>query len=113
MMSGQERKAAERQARRRRIQRVARKLFADRGFQRTTIEDVARKAALSVGAIYLYFRSKEELYVSLLQENLATLERDLTRIHKSEGGARAHLRDAWRHAARYAQENPDSYRVFL
>ena len=54
MMSGQERKAAERQARRRRIQRVARKLFADRGFQRTTIEDVARRAGLSVGAIYLY-----------------------------------------------------------
>jgi len=113
MMSGQERKAAERQARRRRIQRVARKLFADRGFQRTTIEDVARRASLSVGAIYLYFRSKEELYVSLLQDNLLTLHKELVRVRRGEGTPRDHLRDAWRYAVRYAYQNPDAYRIFL
>ena len=113
MMSGQERKAAERQARRRRIQRVARKLFADRGFQRTTIEDVARRAGLSVGAIYLYFKSKEELYVSLLQDNLLTLHKELVRVRRSEGTPRDHLQAAWRYAVRYAYQNPDAYRIFL
>ena len=65
MTNAQERKAQERQARRRRIQEAARTVFAERGYGGASIELIARAAQLSVGAIYLYFRSKEDLYVSL------------------------------------------------
>jgi AcrR family transcriptional regulator len=77
MTTPQDRKRAEREARRRRIQGAARPIFTERGFAATSIEQIARQAEMSVGAIYLYFQSKEDLYVSLLPESLAPLEASL------------------------------------
>jgi AcrR family transcriptional regulator len=77
MTNPQDRKQQERQARRRRIQAAAREVFAERGYAKASIEHIAKQAGLSVGAIYLYFRSKEDLYVSLLEETLAALDTDL------------------------------------
>lgn len=77
MTNPQDRKQQERQARRRRIQSAAREVFAERGYAKASIEHIAKQAGLSVGAIYLYFRSKEDLYVSLLEETLAMLDADL------------------------------------
>lgn len=81
MTTAQERKQQERQARRRRIQRAAREVFAEKGYAKTSIEQVARQASLSVGAIYLYFRSKEDLYVSLLEETFEVFNTELEQIH--------------------------------
>lgn len=78
MTTPQDRKRAEREARRRRIQSAARPIFTERGFAATSIEQIARQAEMSVGAIYLYFQSKEDLYVSLLPESLAPLEAGLS-----------------------------------
>jgi len=77
MTNPQDRKHQERQARRRRIQGAAREVFAERGYAKASIEHIAKQAGLSVGAIYLYFRSKEDLYVSLLEETLAHLDGEL------------------------------------
>jgi AcrR family transcriptional regulator len=77
MTNPQDRKQQERQARRRRIQSAAREVFAERGYAKASIEHIAKQAGLSVGAIYLYFRSKEDLYVSLLEETLAHLDAEL------------------------------------
>ncbi len=77
MTNPQDRKQQERQARRRRIQSAAREVFAERGYAKASIEHIAKQAGLSVGAIYLYFRSKEDLYVSLLEETLALLDTEL------------------------------------
>jgi len=80
MTNAQERKQQERQARRRRIQRAAREVFVERGYAKTSIEQIARQASLSVGAIYLYFRSKEDLYVSLLEETLGMFDAEMTQV---------------------------------
>ncbi len=93
MTTPQERKRAEREARRRRIQGAARPIFVERGFAATSIEQIARQAEMSVGAIYLYFQSKEDLYVSLLPEAMAPLEAALAE-HRS-GSNDARLTAAW------------------
>jgi TetR/AcrR family fatty acid metabolism transcriptional regulator len=50
---------------------VARKLFFDKGFKSVTIDNIAAKAELSKGSIYLCFDSKEEIYVQvLIAENI-------------------------------------------
>lgn len=49
--------------RRGQIIHAAMKLFARKGFHRTTIRDIANKSGLSLGAIYEYIRSKEEIVV--------------------------------------------------
>lgn len=43
------------------------KLFAKKGFDATSIQEIADKSGISKGAFYLHFRSKEELVLSLFQ----------------------------------------------
>ena len=64
-MGIKERKAREREMRRQQIMVAARRVFSQRGFEKTTMDDIAREAELSPGTIYLYFKSKDELYASL------------------------------------------------
>lgn len=42
-------------------------VFAQRGLHQTTLDDVAKEAGVSKGTIYLYFKSKEELFVAAAQ----------------------------------------------
>lgn len=47
------------------ILKAALEIFAEKGFQETTISEVAKKAKLSEGTIYEYFTSKEDLLFSI------------------------------------------------
>jgi len=42
-------------------------LFAEKGFAATRLEEVARRAGVSKGTVYLYFASKEDLFKSLVE----------------------------------------------
>ncbi len=59
--------------------------FAERGFAATRLEDVAARAGISKGTLYLYFENKEELFKAVIQQsllpNLAAAE---ARIAQSE-----------------------------
>jgi AcrR family transcriptional regulator len=72
-MGVEERKEREKQARREAIMASAQELFFAKGFNATTMDEIAQRAELSKGALYLYFASKEELYVSVMSEGLAIL----------------------------------------
>jgi TetR/AcrR family transcriptional regulator len=85
----------DRDERRKRIQRAARRVFGQHGFAGATIERIARLAGLSVGAIYLHFRGKEELYVSLVEERLAELADRIELVAQPGGDPHAQLRQAW------------------
>jgi AcrR family transcriptional regulator len=62
--------AAREEATRRRILMAARQVFVVKGFHRATIDDVVAACGLSVGAIYTYFASKDELIrASILDAN--------------------------------------------
>lgn len=52
------------------ILEAAGEVFSERGYSKTTIREVARRAGISVGTIYLYFGHKEELYVELIREQM-------------------------------------------
>jgi AcrR family transcriptional regulator len=43
-------------------------VFSVQGYSKASIRDIAKKAGISVGGIYLYFRNKEELYRNLINE---------------------------------------------
>ena len=52
---------------RERIVETATRLFADRGFDRVTVADVAREAQVALATVFNYFSSKEELFYSPLE----------------------------------------------
>ncbi len=112
MTTAQERKQQERQARRRRIQQAAREVFGERGYAKTSIEQIARQASLSVGAIYLYFRSKEDLYISLLEDTLDRFNRELSAIGNANDGRVDHrLGMAWSHLVGWATADIEGSRI--
>lgn len=65
---------AHRAARRDQILQAAWKCFARRGFHATSMSDVIGEAGLSAGAVYLYFRSKDEIIVAVARQVFAGIE---------------------------------------
>jgi AcrR family transcriptional regulator len=66
-------RAARRDERRAAILAAALEEFAARGFAATRLDDVARRAGVAKGTIYLYFRDKESLFQELVRAMLSPL----------------------------------------
>jgi TetR/AcrR family transcriptional regulator len=64
-MGIQERRERERENRRREIIDAAERIFFARGLAAATMDEIAEEAELSKGTLYLYFKSKEELYLQI------------------------------------------------
>ena len=65
-MGIQERKEREKEQRRQDIINAAETVFFSKGFQTATVDEIAEKAELSKGTVYLYFKSKEELAAAIV-----------------------------------------------
>lgn len=68
------------------IQKAAKKVFFRKGYSNTSIDEIAKVAKISKGSIYVYFRNKDDLYVSLilpvldqLGKRLSTFQTELTK----------------------------------
>ena len=53
---------------RKRIYDAALELFRERGFEQTTMRDIAQKAGVALGGAYYYFASKEAIVLAFYQE---------------------------------------------
>jgi len=53
---------------RERLLESAKRLFSQKGYYATSVEDIVESAGLSKGAFYFYFKSKEELFKILVEE---------------------------------------------
>lgn len=62
---GTMRSSEESQGKREAILAAARALFAQKGYEETTIADIAREAGIAVGTVYLYFRNKRDVYTGV------------------------------------------------
>ena len=82
-MGIRERKEREKEMRQREIQAAAKEIFMRKGFNSTTMVDIAEKAELSAATIYQYFNSKEELYASLNLITLRYLFDHVAKVHKN------------------------------
>ena len=67
------------------------KLFVSRGYRATSIDNIAREAGLTKGAIYFYFKGKSALLLSLIAESSALHQAAFTRMQESRLNASAQL----------------------
>ncbi len=76
------------------ITAAALEVFVEKGFAATRLEDVAARAGVSKGTVYLYFESKEELFKAVVREGLipAIAEAE-KRVAGHRGSASDLLRD--------------------
>jgi AcrR family transcriptional regulator len=82
-MGLEERRKREKEQRRGEILNAARKLFFERGFKDVTVANIAKKAELSKGSIYLYFNSKEEIYTQILFSDIEKFNRKLAHLFQN------------------------------
>jgi AcrR family transcriptional regulator len=91
-------------AKRARLKAAGLDLFGEKGYERTSIDEIALRARLAVGSFYQHFRSKKQLLLSLMDELLEKL----SQLHlrpQAAGDIRAGLRQllsrAFAHDLRY------------
>ena len=64
---------------RERILRAAVKIFSRKGFFNSKVSEIARAAEVADGTIYLYFRNKDDLLISLFEEKMGEVVEDVRR----------------------------------
>lgn len=79
-------------AKRDRILRAAIKIFSQKGFFTSKVSDIARSAGVADGTIYLYFKNKDDLLISLFEEKMAEVVADVRERVGAGEGALSRLR---------------------
>lgn len=70
-----------------RLLNAARRLFADQGYFKTRVSDLARAAGMSQGNVYWYFEGKEGVLKALLREGFEALESMTREAAQHPGGS--------------------------
>ena len=87
------------------IMKAAMDVFSRKGYAKASIREIASTAGISVGGVYLYFRNKEELYRSLINERMLDIgSKTETLAGKTQSASEAlshflslHLENALKH----------------
>lgn len=88
------------------------KLFSEKGFERTTVDEIATKANVGKGTIYLYFENKEHIFLTIIEEGMSQLRRFFQQMSKEENFLSL-LRELIFSYLKFAEDNREIYRLFL
>ena len=104
---------AERGEVRDRLLAAAARLFAERGFDATSVQQVVEAAGVTKGAFYYYFASKDDVLEEIYGRLLALQEERLQSFLDAPGGADVRLRGAAVDVVLTAFEHLDAFVVFV
>jgi len=71
---------------RKRIIDAAMDVFSMKGYAKASIREIAKAAGISIGGVYLYFRNKEELYKSLINDRMLNIG---SKLELTDGSAKS------------------------
>lgn len=112
-MGIRERREREKEQRRKAIRKAARKLFLTQGYEATTMPAIAGAAELAPGTLYLYFPSKQALYVELLIEGYDLLLERLQAGVPQEAAPRVQAEALIDTFLGFAREYPDYFDIIF
>ncbi len=92
---------------------AARAVFSRKGYSETAVEDVAEEARVAKGTLYLYFKSKEELYLSALVSDVRAMAAEGRREMERSPRLREKLRAFLRVRLEYTKSRQDFLRIYL
>lgn len=107
------RKARDKLLRRTDILSAATRVFAEKGYHKATMSDIARQAEYAVGTIYLYFKDKQALYLALTDEKIDELIRRIKEGVADAGGALEKIKALIEGEFAYFEENEDFFRIYF
>lgn len=92
---------------------VGRRLFAERGFEGTSVEEIAQTAGVSKPVIYEHFGGKEGLYAVVVDREIQALLSSITTALTGDGHARALLERAALALLDYIESSTDGFRILV
>jgi AcrR family transcriptional regulator len=92
---------------RRRVLDAAKKAFAHHGYAGTNVNLVAREAGISVGSLYQYFRTKEDIFLALIEHSHGLLAGIIDDIFATEPAFFPRVREILRRAVDSSRKTPD------
>jgi TetR/AcrR family transcriptional regulator len=109
------RREREKEDRRQSILQAARQVFFENRFHRATVDDVAERAEVSKGTVYLYFESKETILAHLLLEGLDELIDQLEQAYAASEplSPDERLRRLSQAYLRFFEEEPEYFRLLV
>ena len=96
-----------------RIAQVAKREFARRGFDATSIRRIVGEARVSKPVLYYYFKDKRHLFLSLLEEAIAPLCDEVERIAGGEGKACDRMAGIIAAILGFVASRPDEFRLLV
>ena len=114
-MATAQRRAREKAEKRREILQAAKEVFFQKGVHRATMDDVAARAEVAKGTLYLYFQSKEEILAHLLLEGLSILLDRLEAAYAPQERlpAEERIRRLARAYLDFSRAYPDHFRLLM
>lgn len=92
------------------ILEAAVKCFAEKGFQGTSIQDIADQLDMAKGSLYFYFKSKEDLLVHIFKQHFERFVKDIRFLAADPG---LHPREKLRRYVLLSFEQNEEYRDFI
>jgi AcrR family transcriptional regulator len=99
--------------RREQLLEVARKVFGRRGYHTVTMDAVAREAGVTKPILYDHFPSKRELYLSLLEADLANLKERLGEALETSKGNRERIRGSFQAYFDFVDDHAEGFRLVM
>jgi TetR/AcrR family transcriptional regulator len=110
-MGAKERREREREQRKSHILDTARELLLEKGLNATSINQIAKRSELSVGAIYFYYKDKEELFAALQVEGLELLHQTIRQSVDSESTPDGKIRSIAQAYLRFSEEHKNYFDI--
>jgi AcrR family transcriptional regulator len=92
---------------------VGRRLFAEKGFEGTSVEEIASRAAVSKPVVYEHFGGKEGLYAVVVDREIRLLLDEITGALTSSGPARVLVEQAALGLLGYVETSADGFRILV
>jgi AcrR family transcriptional regulator len=95
------------------ILEAARTIFSRKAYADAAVDDVAEQARIAKGTLYLYFKSKEDLYLAALVSDLRAMSADARSKMEAATGFREKLRAFFEVRLDYCRSHEDFLRIYL
>ena len=92
---------------------AARRVFAEKGFHAATVDDIATAAGVAKGTVYLYYRSKQDIYWGALEHGITELHNEIQARLAAEQAPERNVRDFIEIKIRYFEMNRDFFRIYF